>query len=155
MTTEQVPRSAYIIWGAIFASIFVYAGIAMALRLMGFAEAQGAPIEMLTAVLGATALSIGAFTTVIVPRMLGHLPLVSYSILRAALAESVAVFGLVLMILGAPIPVGIVFFVASAILLVIVRPRPRAATANTGSASGVMPEKSYQRNEDARPIEPE
>ncbi|MCL4233023.1 MAG: hypothetical protein KJ042_00730 [Deltaproteobacteria bacterium] len=151
MSTETVPRAAYIIWGAIFASIFMYAGIAMALRMSGFAEAQGAPVEMLTGVLGAMALSIGAFATVAVPRMLGHLPLMTYSILRAALAESVAVFGLVLMILGAPIPVGIVFFVASAILLVIVRPRPRAAD----SHSSAIPEKSYRRDEDARPIEPE
>ncbi len=149
--SESVPRAAYIIWGAIFASIFVYAGIAMALRMSGFAEGQGAPVEMLMAVLGAMALSIGAFAVVFVPRALGHLPLITYSILRAALAESVAVFGLVLMILGAPIPVGIVFFAASAILLVIVRPRVRTRP----EASGSMPEKSYQRNEDARPIEPE
>ncbi|MCC6157117.1 MAG: hypothetical protein IT350_03630 [Deltaproteobacteria bacterium] len=155
MSTETVPRAAYIIWGAIFASIFFYAGIAMALRMSGFAEAQGAPVEMLMAVLGSMALFVGVFSTVVVPRMLGRLPLMTYSILRAALAESVAVFGLVLMILGAPIPVGIVFFVASAILLVIVRPRPRAATAISGAISGSIPEKSYQRNEDARPIVPE
>jgi len=122
-TARQVP-AARILWAALLASIVVYALVANNFRPE--APAEAADLGVITAVIAATAAGT-LVASAIVPRLLARqgAPYITFCILRWALAESVAVFGLVLTFMGALPRVGHAFFAVSALAILLQPPGGR------------------------------
>lgn len=121
-SARQVP-TARILWAALLASIVVYALVAANVRPDAPPEAD---LDVLTAIFAAAAAST-LVASALVSRALVRqgAPYVTYCVLRWALAESVAVFGLVLTFMGASPRVGHAFFAVSALAILLQPPGGR------------------------------
>lgn len=111
-----------IIWFALLASIGGYAAIGYFVIQPGtMARTDPEQLNMMAMVLAAAAVGTGGFA-MMAPRILSKMPTVSLYIVRWAMAESVAVFGFMLRILGGNTTWLLLFTGCSALLLLTLRP---------------------------------
>lgn len=118
---DTPPQTLWIIWIALFSSVILYAAIGLYLPINGDAPANDVA-KLLTQVCGFVSLTNLGVVFGLQRVLAARLPYVVYSIVRWALCESVAVFGLVLHFLGAQDAVLLAFVAASAFAMVLVRP---------------------------------
>lgn len=113
----------WIIWGVLLLSIFLYGGFG--LFLLQAREVGGqVPLPLLLALAVAAAAESGAILAV--PRLMPAAPPPTRSIVRWALAESIGLYGLVLGVMGAAVPVVLGFVGWSVLLMLLLRPATRA-----------------------------
>lgn len=130
------PPQAIILWGALLMSIGIYAGVATFIRQSGGAPEPPAPI--LLPVLAFVALGNSMFALVGVRRITAASGnYTTYAILRWALAESVAIFGLVLALVGFPLAAGYAFIGWAAFLMVLMFPSDADFRRFTGRDAGM------------------
>jgi len=122
MLNQQTKKMMWMIWFALLSSVFIYLAVGVILR-----QKQGDPPNLDAAemlyypMVGISlALTIGLFT--VFPKLFRGLPYQIHCILRWALSESIAVFGLILSILGGPADVFITMIIWSAVLYLLQRP---------------------------------
>ncbi|MDP8222529.1 MAG: hypothetical protein P9L99_04150 [Candidatus Lernaella stagnicola] len=121
--TEPTPTTVWILWFALLSSVAAYAVIGVFLRQMNGADAA-APDGI--AVMRYALLGVAFAVTCInflAPRLFGpKFNFMQFCIIRWALAEAVAIFGLVLIILGEELPVLLIFVAWSIALFMILAP---------------------------------
>jgi len=122
-TPAPPAATVQIIWFALLASIGMYAVFGLVILKPGM-MAQSMPPDQLNvvalALAGVSVMSAGfAFMA---PRFLGKMPGFSLQILRWALAESIAVCGVLLRMLGGGTNWFLMFIAVSALLMLTLRP---------------------------------
>ena len=122
MDQPKVPFNNWIIWLALLTSVAFYAGIAVFGLMQNKTRMDDDTRMILTQALGGVALSIMALVTVLRKFMAKALDYQSYSIVRWALCESIAIFGLILNMMGASLTVSCAFLAASGAALLLTRP---------------------------------
>lgn len=116
-TPKDPAMTQHILWAALLMSILSYGAIGQLVP----GAAEGPPQVVPFALLGLAAVQTGL--ALVLPARLPGLQPLARSILGWALAESIAVLGLVLHILGAGRPFFYGLLAWSAVLLVVLRPR--------------------------------
>jgi len=116
-------QTRWILWAAIFVSIFIYAFVGAMLKQTLEKPPSADILPLIIPVL----IAISAGETAMVLFVLGKLlakksNYLSYCVVRWALAESIAIFGLVILILGAEMKTSLLFFAWSAVLLFLTMP---------------------------------
>lgn len=122
MSDEKFPPTAMIIWGAMMASAVSYGGIALVAAKSIEAPADAATTQLLTQVFGLVAMSTLAASFLLRPMLAKVMPLLPYMLVRWALGETAAIFGLVLRFLGAADTVMASFIGASVLALLLSMP---------------------------------
>lgn len=113
----------WILWGALFFSIAVYAGVGTFISTQdGIAPADPEITSLLIPIFA----MISLMETVLVLFFVGKLFRIkdyqTYCILRWALSESIAIYGLVLMFLGAMYMAALAFMIWAAVLYILTMP---------------------------------
>ena len=114
-------RTLWILWGALVWCVILYAVIGFFLRPGGESGMQPAPPAMLN-VIAAGAVFLAATSIALRGVLARSTSYRNYSIVRWALAEAIAIAGLVLALLGARTNVFVVFIGVSILLLLVHRP---------------------------------
>ena len=112
----------WVVWGTLTLSVFLYLAAGCALRTFGdFPAGNEDFVQTLSMAL--TAISMGMTGVVLLAgRIFGRLPYTSYLIIRWALSESIAIYGLVLYIMGADLPYMLGFGGWSIVLMILTMP---------------------------------
>lgn len=97
------PSVLWMIWGAMLSSVAIYGAVI----LLAFPNAGGGSWQTLAPVLALVSLSTTGMAFFVVPR--ARAPTHVQYLIRWALCESVAIFGVVIAALGAPLPVAGLF----------------------------------------------
>jgi hypothetical protein len=118
----NTTRTRWTIWGALFATIPIYAVVGIIQRNAAGAAPPQETVKIMIPALGALAVFQTILVLFVARKIFASLPFLTFCILRWALSESVAVFGLVLMILGAVPAFAFAFFVWSMMLMILTAP---------------------------------
>ncbi|MCZ7586833.1 MAG: hypothetical protein M5R36_27765 [Deltaproteobacteria bacterium] len=114
-----------LIWLAIFASVVIYAVVGLVVPGMNGAEAGDGTLRVLMPVFAVMAAGVTVLVMFVMPNILARSGNYrTLCLVRWAMAESIAVFGLVLLFLGAPAAVGLGFCAWAMALLLLIRPTP-------------------------------
>ena len=120
---KSADQKIWILWLAILAATGIYLLVGLIVSQTQTPTMDEQTRTFLTLALAVVAVTISFVILVIVPRVFPKtMPYFTYSVLRYALCESIAIFGLVLMIMGATLAVAGVFIGWTAVLLFFNRP---------------------------------
>jgi hypothetical protein len=122
MDQQKVPMNNWIVWLALLMSVTFYAGLAVFSPFKNNTPLDEQTRMILTDALGAISLSIMLLITAFRRVLAKALPYNTYSILRWAMCEAIAIFGLVLSLVGASLTISCAFITAGAVSLLITRP---------------------------------
>lgn len=114
----NIEATMQIIWVALLSAIGIYA-------VLGLIVVKPAPPSDQLNVIAVALMGVAVMQTAfafLAPRFLPKMPSISMYILRWAMAESVAICGLMLRFLGAPTNWFLIFIVWSALLMLTLRP---------------------------------
>jgi len=119
---EKAARVRWTIWGALLFSVFLYGGVGFFAAGVGTAE----PDPNFLNVLFIALCFVSVFTSTAVLFLLGRFmsntcDFITYCIVRWAMSESIAIFGLVLALMGAQAR-PLIFYVWSAMLMILTAP---------------------------------
>ena len=119
---EVKRRTMWIIWGSMLSGVVIYAVAGGFLAKQGGIDTMNAEtLDMLLLVLSMISVSMTG-AVLLAGGLLAKLPYTSYQIVRWALAESIAVYGLVLHIMGSGIATLIGFVAWSVVLMILLAP---------------------------------
>jgi len=116
----------WILWLALINSLFIYLVVGYFTRQNNPPAEPAEVLPTLTAVLGFVSIAISVVIFAIGPRIAKNNNFFTYSIIRWAMSESIAIYGLVLFILGASWYVFGGFFIWSLFMLIIFMPNQGA-----------------------------
>ena len=123
------PNQTVIIWGALFVSLFMYLGVA----LIAAPEPASEPELTDTLAIALSAIAIGITGVVVMASgVFKNINFHSYTIIRAALSESIAVFGVVLFFLSGEVVYLGAFLAWSMGLFLFIFPSEKAKLAHQG-----------------------
>lgn len=118
---DTPPQTLWVIWIALLGSVIAYAAIGVYVPISTEAV-PSETVHLLTQLFGFLALANIGVVFGLRGVLAKRLPYVTYCIVRWALCESAAIFGLVLHIMGASLTILGAFVTASAFAMVLVRP---------------------------------
>ncbi len=121
--TPERRRKLWIIWAAITFSTFIYGGIAYFPQI-GIVKTDPDPdfIQTLTLAFGAISTAAIVGQSLLSTLLARALPFEVFCIMRWALSESVAIYGLVLFILSGSWPLFLAFLFPSLVMLLLLFP---------------------------------
>ena len=134
---------AKLIWFALLASVGIYAALPLLIPPMGSEPQAGVLLPLAAAALMTAAMSFVVPSLIAKnapPEQQGEQLDFTLNVVRWALAEAVAVFGLVLYLLGHPVTFAWGFAIASAVLMFVHAPRPTSDTMHQSSADLARPD---------------
>ncbi len=121
-TDHAMRTRMWVVWGTLTLSVFLYLAAGFVLRTFGDFPA-GDENFVQTLLMALTAISMGMTGVILLAgRLFGRLPYTSYLIIRWALSESIAIYGLVLYIMGADLAYLLGFGVWSVVLMLLTMP---------------------------------
>jgi hypothetical protein len=124
---EPPKNTAFIIWGALVVSVLVYFGVGFFLHQSGEVGQANETLPTLRLVLALVACGETVIVVLFPKIMAGKIPtFFTMSIIRWALSESIAIFGLVLVLMGDQVAVSAGFVVWSLVLILATAPTDRA-----------------------------
>jgi len=120
----QTYKTLPIVWIAMLIAVLILTGITFS-GVMPVQSSDG----LVPWVLAVPAVGSAGMAVVGVRLLMGHMPAQSAYIVRFAFAESVAIYGMVAYLQGAPMAMAAGYFVLSLICMVACRPTPDGFTA--------------------------
>jgi hypothetical protein len=107
-SAEQLQKTLWILWGALLFSMLLYGGLGLFLQTQGGLPQETSSYSTLLIPIAMMALLETAFITMLWPKLLTppHGETSAYFtpfLIRMALSESIGLFGLILLMLGAPL----------------------------------------------------
>ena len=118
-TSEARRARLWIIWANMLVSVAVYAGIGY---FVATTDGSPAVLRTLVPAFGLVAVTEVFAIAVLRPLLAARMERTAFAIVRWAVAESIAILGLVLRLLGAPFSTAAIFMAAGALLLAVWRP---------------------------------
>ena len=127
-TQQPNPNVIWIIWAALAMSVLVYAGVGVVLRMTGnMPPMDPETAKLLTLVFAGVALMETVLAVAVLGKILARSGnFLTYCIVRWALMESTAIFGLVLMIMGVDLEIAGAFIVWGLLWILILAPTSRS-----------------------------